>query len=110
MWQEFRVLLRTFGPLRLALISLVLLDMLLRPQPGGPYSFEGMHIATDLIAPVLFPILFMLLLLDSIMSMVYRSDKTNAVRRRYLIIALFDVVLAVVFFLYWLPFFRELNF
>ena len=110
MWNEFLILLRTFGPLRLALISMVLLDMLLRPQPGGPYSFEGIHIATDLIAPVMFPILLMLLLLDSIMSMVYRSDKIGEVRRRYLIIALFDILLVVLFVLYWLPFFKALNF
>jgi len=88
---------------------MVLVDMILRPQPGGPYSFEGFGVATNLLAPVLSPILFMLLLLDAMMAMVYRSDKTGKLRQHYMYIALFDVVMAIVFLLYWMPFFRALN-
>lgn len=109
MMNEIKILLKTFGPLRWALVTLVLVDMLLRPQPGGPYSFEGFHVVTDLLAPVLSPILFMLLLLDAMMAMVYRSDKTGMERKHYLIFALFDFGLAITFLLYWLPFFRELT-
>jgi hypothetical protein len=101
--------LKAFGPLRLALIGMVLADMLLRPLPGGSYSFEGWHIASDLLAPVLSPILLMLLLLDAMMAMVYRSDKSGLVRQQYLVIALFDLLLAISFLLYWLPYFRALN-
>lgn len=109
MWNELKNLLATFGPLRWSLIAMVVVDMLLRPQPGSSQSYEGVHIATDLIAPVMSPILFMLLLLDAIMSMVYRSDKTGKVRARYLVIAFFDLSLAILFLLYWLPFFKALN-
>lgn len=109
MWNEVKNLLATFGPLRWSLIAMVVADMLLRPQPGAIHEFEGVYIATDLLAPVMSPILFMLLLLDAIMSMVYRSDKTGKVRARYLVIALFDLSLAILFLLYWLPFFKSLN-
>lgn len=100
---------KTLGPLRIALITLVVLDLLLRPNPGEKINYEGIRVVSDLLAPVLSPILLMLLLLDAIMSMVYRSDKTGTERKHYLGIVLLDLVLAVVFVLYWLPFFRALN-
>jgi len=66
-------LVRTYGPLRLGLITLVIVDMLLRPVPGSNLELEGIAIVANLIAPVLAPILFMLLLLDFLMSLVYQS-------------------------------------
>ena len=109
MLTEFKTIVRTFGPLRIALILLVLLDMLLRPTPGGEINYEGIRVISHLLAPVLSPILFMLILLDVMMAMIYRSDKQGSVRTHYLIIVLFELVLALVFFLYWLPYFQALN-
>jgi hypothetical protein len=109
MWTEFKSITRTFGPLRIALIILVLLDMLFRPVPGVQANYEGLHVISHLLAPVLSPILFMLILLDIMMAMIYRSDKQGEVRSRYLIIVIFELLLALLFFLYWLPFFRALN-
>ena len=37
------------------------------------------------------------------------SDKTAEVRSRYLIIVLFELMLAMLFFLYWMPYFQALN-
>ena len=110
MLTEMKNLIRTFGPLRIALIALVILDMLLRPVPGSEINYEGMRVVSDLLAPVLSPILFMLLLLDVMMAMIYRSDKEGKIRNQYLFIVLFELVMAIGFILYWIPYFRALNF
>ena len=106
---EFKNIIRTFGPLRFALILLVLLDMLFRPVPGGEINYEGLRVVSHLLAPVLSPILFMLILLDIMMALIYRSDKQGKVRTYYLIIVFIELLLALLFFLYWLPYFQALN-
>ncbi len=107
---SIKALLKAFGPLRLALITLVIVDMLLRPVPGSPVNFEGIAMVSNLLAPVMSPILFMLLLLDTMMSAVYRSDKSGETRKYYTVIVLVDLFLAITFILYWIPYFKALNF
>ncbi len=109
MTNEIKHIIRAFGPLRIALILLVIVDMLLRPEPGTRLQYEGWEMVSGLLAPVLSPILFMLLLLDSIMAMVYRSDKPVEVKARYLIIVMFNLGLAIVLVFRWLPFFKEIS-
>ena len=100
---------RAFGPLRVVLIIAVIADIILRPEPGAHLSYDGILIVPNLLAPVLSPIFFMLLLLDSIMSMVYRSDKSVEVKARYLTIVVTNLVLAFVLIAYWLPFYLGLS-
>ena len=109
MTSENPSIVRTFGPLRFALIALVIIVLILRPDPGTKLAFEGLEIISTLLAPVLSPILFMLLLLDAIMAMVYRSDKVAELRSHYLVIVLTDLGLAVLHLLYWLPFYKSLS-
>ena len=56
------------GPLRLMLLSATLLMMILRPAPGADAIYEGWAVFPTLLFPALQPIVFMLLLLDAIMS------------------------------------------
>jgi len=109
MTSEVKHIIHTFGPLRIALILLVIVDMLLRPEPGTRLVYEGWEMVPGLLAPVLSPILFMLLLLDSIMALVYRSDKPVEVKARYLIIVLVNIGFAILLMLRWLPFFQEIS-
>jgi hypothetical protein len=102
--------LKAFGPLRTPLIMLVIIDMLLRPEPGSPANLHGFGVITDLIAPVLVPILFMLLLLDAIMTGVYMSSMQGEQKVRYRVVLFTDLLLAIVFIWYWIPYFRALNF
>jgi hypothetical protein len=101
---------KTFGPLRIPLITLVVVDMILRPEPGSPVNLEGFGVITDLIAPVLVPILFMLLLLDAIMTGVYMSSMQGEKKVRYRVVLFTDLLLAVIFIWYWIPYFKALNF
>jgi len=101
--------LRAVGPLRYALITATVLVIILRPELGVKLSYEGWSVVTDLLAPVITPILFMLLLLDAIMAMVYRSDKPVEVKARYLRIVFLNLFLAIGLLLYWLPFYKQLQ-
>jgi len=103
-------LVRTYGPLRLGLITLVIVDMLLRPVPGSSLELEGIAIVTNLIAPVLAPILFMLLLLDFLMSLVYQAAMPAEKKVYFRFVPWTNLLLAIIFFSWWLPFFRALNF
>lgn len=109
MLKKLTHIIHSFGFLRLALLTLVCIDMLARPVPGQPPDYEGVRVLTDLVAPVMSPILFMLLLLDAIMTGVYLSSMPVERKPIYRAILLTDLVLAVVFLLYWLPYFKALN-
>ena len=106
---EFILTLRAIGPLRYALITAVVVSIILRPELGAKLSYQGWSIVPDLLVPVITPILFMLLLLDAIMAMVYRSDKPVEVKARFLRIVILNLVLAVVLFNYWLPFYKQVQ-
>lgn len=106
---EFVQTLRTIGPLRFTLFLAAILSFILRPPLGVKLTFEGWHVVSDLLVPVLTPILFMLLLLDAIMAMVYRSDKTGAVRSHYLRIVFINLGLAIGLLVYWIPFYQQIH-
>ena len=106
---EFVQVLRAIGPLRYALIFAVLVSFILRPELGTKLTYEGWHIVTSLLVPVITPILFMLLLLDAIMCMVYRSDKSDQIKSRYLKIVLLNLALAIGLLSYWWPFYKQVQ-
>ena len=106
---EFIQTLRAIGPLRYALTAAAIASIILRPELGTKLSYEGWSVVSDLIVPVLTPIFFMLLLLDAIMSMVYRSDKPVEVKARYLRLVFINLVLAIGLFIYWLPFYQQIQ-
>ena len=106
---EIILTLRAIGPLRYSLYTVVAASFLLRPELGTKLSYEGWHMVTDLLTPAITPILFMLLLLDAIMAMVYRSDKAVEVKARYLRVVFLNLVLAISLFTYWLPFYKQLQ-
>ena len=59
---------------------------------------------------MLVPILFMLLLLDAIMTGVYMSSMQGEQRVRYRVVLLTNLLLAIIFIWYWIPYFKGLNF
>jgi len=101
---------KTLGALRIGLLVMVFVDMILRPVPGSPPDLHGIGVFTDLIVPVLSPILFMLLLLDAIMTAVYMSGMQGERKVRYRYVLITNLLLAVFFIWYWIPYFKALNF
>lgn len=108
MLKKITRLLHAFGFLRLSLVALVAIDMLARPMPGSTPDYESPHAMVDMMVPALAPILFMLLLLDAIMTLVYMSSMPAERKLSYRLILLSNLTLAIVFLLYWLPYFRAL--
>lgn len=99
----------TFGILRLALISLALFCLLMRPVPGDNSDYAGLQIVTTLMPVVLTPIVFMLLLLDALMCLVMSFDKPPEQRQRYRYMSLFILLLAVTLISYWTPYYISLT-
>jgi hypothetical protein len=108
MLKKMTQLLRAFGFLRLSLVALVAIDMLARPMPGSTPDYESPHVIVDMIVSALAPILFMLLLLDAIMTLVYMSSMPAERKLGYRLILVTNLALAVIFLVYWWPYFKAL--
>ena len=108
MLKKFAQILRVFGVLRLSLVGLVFLDMALRPLPGTSPDYESTHAVIAMVASAMAPILFMLLLLDAIMTLVYMSSMEAERKRRYALVLIANLMLAGILLVYWLPYFRAL--
>lgn len=108
MLKKLTTLLHAFGFLRLSLLVLALFEMLARPVPGTTPDYESTSAVVEMIVSALAPIVFMLLLLDAIMTLVYMSSMPAERKVGYRIILISNLALAVIFFIYWLPYFKAL--
>ena len=96
-------------PLRVMLNGFAVLLIIFRPELGTPISYEGWSMATTLLAPVLAPIIFMLLMLDSLMTKVFMAEKPVETRASLKRVLRVNLIVGVALLLYWLPFFYYLN-
>ena len=96
------------GPLRVMLSAAAITMIVLRPAPGAEAMFEGWAVFPTLLFPALSPIVFMVLMLDALMSSVYMSVKQGAERRRLQRARLTNLVVAGALFVFWLPYFYNL--
>lgn len=96
-------------PLRVAMLGFTLLVMLLVPVPGTPAAAHGWAFVPTLLAPVLAPLILMVLLLDALMTRIFMTDATGAERARLKYIVAVDLVAAVALFLFWLPYFIAIG-
>lgn len=108
MRKQFTQLIQAFGFLRLSLLAFVLIDTLARPVPGTTPEYDTSHAMIQMMMAALAPILFMLLLLDAIMTLVYMSSMPAERKPMYRLILVTNLAVAIVFFGYWLPYFRAL--
>lgn len=96
------------GPLRLVLGSAAIMMMILRPVPGTEPVYEGWVVFPTLLFPVLAPILFMLLLLDAIMSRVLMTAKQGSEKDRLQRALWTGLGIAGLSLLVWYPYFAKL--
>ena len=108
MLKRLNHLVQAFGFLRISLLVFVLIDALARPLPGTTPDYESSHAMAIMMVAALAPILFMLLLLDAIMTTVYMTSMPVERKPAYRLILIVNLVVAIVFLLYWLPYFRAL--
>lgn len=98
-------LLAQLGVLRLGMIVLALSTVVLAPSAGMHMETSGWGLVRTVLAPVLAPIMFMLLLLDAMMSRIFMADATGLARERLRHIVILDLALAAGLLAYWLPYF-----
>lgn len=99
---------RDLHPIRIALLSAVLLSIVFQPAPGTAVTYEGLAVFPTLLLPVLMPILLMLLWLDSIIAKIWSSQEECDKREHYRLLVKLNLVLSVIFFASWYPYFESL--
>jgi hypothetical protein len=97
------------GGLRLALLLAVVVLLIVVPAPGTRGVLSGWPLVKTVLAPVLAPMLFMLLLLDALMARVFMSDATGDARRRFKTAVLVNLTAAALLLLRWLPYYLALR-
>lgn len=102
-------LLAQLRPLRVVLILAGIVAILGRPEIGEPVVYSGWGVVTTLLIPVLAPILFMLLLLDALMSRVWMSEAQGEEKSRLRLVMRVDLIVGLLMLLSWLPFFIALS-
>ena len=100
------------GVLRFGLLALVVIDILLHAGwlllvalAGIEAAYTGWQALPALIAPVMAPILFVVLVFDIVMSSVHSADNPGEEGERHRRIRRIDFAVVVLLLLYWLPFF-----
>ncbi len=97
------------GPMRVALMAIALTLAILIPTSGSGLGDTGFDVIRGIIVPTLTPIVFMVLMLDVLMSAVHRADsRDEAVRARYRMIIRTHLLTTAVLVLAALPFFIDL--
>lgn len=88
-------------------MGLVFVLILFPAAPGSEFNFNWPEILPTLIAPVLTPLVFFGLLLDTLMAPILRSQYQDAARRRYRWVIILNIVLLVLLVLRWYPFYTK---
>ena len=96
------------GPLRLMLGSTALLMMILRPASGTEAIYEGWAVFPTLLFPALAPIIFMVLMLDALMSRVLMTGKQGTEKDRLQRALWTDLGIAGFSLLVWYSYFSNL--
>ena len=110
MLSEQAGILKKLKPLRIILLVSALLTIVLRfIFRDVPLETSDWAVLGNILMPVLAPILFMLLMLDALMSRVWISQTEGAEQQRMKLIMRVDLVAGGLLLLYWLPFFISLG-
>ena len=105
-------LIALLGLLRLGLLALVVIDILLPAAwqlvlwfSDSEAEYSGWQAIPTLIAPVMAPILFVVLLFDVVMSSVHAADNPGEAGARHRLIRRIELIFIGLLLLYWIPFF-----
>jgi hypothetical protein len=108
--------LASLGFLRLGLIGLAIVTMLIPIVEWVVIQLLGelgehslLSLSAGLIAPVMAPMLIVVILLDIIMSKVRAADDPDGSGDLYRMISRIDTIMIVVMLVFWVPFFMSLR-
>ncbi len=116
MVSTFKTQFASLGFLRQGLIGLAILTMLLPMVEWVVIQLQGelaehslLTLSAGLIAPVMAPMLIVVILLDVIMSKVRAADDPVGSGDLYRMISRIDTIMIVVMLVFWVPFFMSLS-
>ena len=105
----------SFGFLRLGLIALAIASMLIPMVEWVAIQLMGellegslLSLSAGLIAPVLAPMLIVVILLDAIMAKVRAADNPTSSGELYRMVSRVDTIVIIVMLIFWVPFFVSL--
>ena len=104
-----RSLPKQLGLLRVLLIALSLVLIVFNPGKQVPDDYLGWNAIPTIVMPACVPMVFMGLLLDALMSRVWMADTEGLERKRFKTIMIIDLLLAVLLFIAWLPYFLAIG-
>lgn len=96
------------GILRLLLGVSALVAILVVPAPGTRVILHGYQMIGTLILPTMAPLIFLVILLDTLMTRVWMVDSVGAETARLKLIMRFNLVLAILIAIRWYGFFAAL--
>ena len=100
---RLRLLVDTFGALRVLLVITVVALIVVAPFADGPVHSTGWPLVRGVIAPTLFVIMVFVLPLDITMALVFMSGRQGAERRRLRLVARTEAVLLAGMIVVWMP-------
>ncbi len=100
--------LNRLGALRILLMLPAVALLFAAPAPGTRPEYHGWGMILTLIVPTLAPMVFLVLLLDVMMSAVFMVDQRGAERTRLKYIVFFQLLLAAMLAAVWYPYFRAI--
>ena len=95
-------------PMRVVLISLALLTLVLKAPIDMELSYEGWNFIRTIIMPVMAPLFFMVILLDSLIATIWFTQTTGSEHSRYRLILFVNLTTAFILGMVWIPFLLEL--
>jgi hypothetical protein len=116
MTSNLKTLSATFGFLRLGLLTLAITSMLIPTIEwvvielmGELPDYSFLSLGGGLIAPVMAPVLIVVILLDVIMAKVRAADDPTASGDQYRMISRVESFLILIMLMFWIPFFYSLT-
>lgn len=116
MTSSLKTLSASFGTLRLGLLALAMISMLIPIMEwvviqltGELPDYSFLTLFGGLIAPVMAPVLIVVILLDVIMAKVRAADDPTPSGDRYRMIGRVESILILVMLIFWVPFFISLT-
>jgi len=95
--------------MRIVLGLLTVAMLVSAPEPKTEAVFAGWAMWSTLIVPTLAPIIFMVLMLDALMSRVKMTSVQGEEYARYRRFVIYNLVLGVILAAYWAPYYLALG-
>ena len=112
MTAKFSSLKSQLGPLRLGLFIITfincllpVIDWIIRRISSADFDETLWPVFPELVAPVMAPLLLVVIFFDYVMSRVRAADESGEQREQFIAIHRFELKLMGLLFLWWLPFF-----